>query len=133
MTKQRSKLKAKFIVTDAINFVLLDNDTASSTDSEYCKRIANRNSSTFEESDRLRIFNAFWQMTSWDVKQTYVQSLAETVGKKQLKAGDSSRRSVVYTYALEKSGTRHQVCKSMVANTLGIKERTLINWVNKKN
>ncbi|GFR74493.1 E2F transcription factor 6 [Elysia marginata] len=101
--------------------------------SNYCKKSANRNCSSFTESERLKIFNKFWRMNSWDEKHTFVQSLAENVPKKQLKTGDASRRSVVYSYVLEKEGRREQVCKAMVANTLGIKERTLINWIIKKN
>lgn len=97
--------------------------------SNFCKKSELRNCTNFSEKDRQGLFRAFWSMGTWEEKKTFVRGHVESVSKKQNKVGDESRRQVVFNYFLDKGSSRLQVCKKLFASTLGISEKTILNWI----
>ncbi|OXA41441.1 hypothetical protein Fcan01_23603 [Folsomia candida] len=87
-------------------------------ESEKCKKCKTRHCEKFSESRRLYLFEKFWKEMDWGQKHAYVLSLADkTSPKREVKKGGGSH------------GEKHQVCRTMFLNTLGIKYTQLRYWL----
>lgn len=97
-----------------------------SCSSQFCKRSALRNCSTFHQSTRKEIFSLFWKM-SWQQKRLYVSGLTSISEKK--KSSENSRRTQTIQYYLRHNSSRLQVCRKMFHSTLGLKAKMVRNWI----
>ena len=82
------------------------------------------------KEQRLKIFEDFWQKTSWDQKKTYVVChviLSPT--KRRHTDGNESRRNNTLTYHLTVGGEKLEVCKNLFLSTLGLGEKSVQAWV----
>lgn len=89
----------------------------------------------FDEIERDQIFKSFWsEKTLWDQRKVYINLLVKkesTKRQRNRKNEAISRRSFTWTYFLKKRNEENlRVCKKMFLNTLGLNERTVIDWKN---
>jgi hypothetical protein len=67
------------------------------------------------------IFDAFWRMVSWAMRMMYIRTLVDTVSQ--------GRRKRFQWNLKTEAGERFEVCRTLVASTLGVSERTLTSWL----
>lgn len=101
-------------------------------DSLFCKKSKLRNCDNIDEEKRRELFETFWKKMSWDQRKMFVCCHVTPVEKKVTK-NPQSTRSKTLGYYLTIENVRHQVCKKMFLNTLGIKEWFLRYWLEKTN
>lgn len=101
--------------------------------SPRCKTSKTRHCQKFSESRRLVLFDGFWKDMDWGQKKAYVQSLVDIISPKQVvKKGGGSRRSNTFVFYLKLDGEKHQVCRNMFLNTLGLGRNELQCWLKRK-
>lgn len=101
--------------------------------SAQCKQNKTRSCSKFSESRRLALFESFWKDMDWAEKHACVVSLVDRISpKREVKKGGGSRRSITYVFYLKLDGEKHQVCRSMILNTLGIRRCEVQYWLKIK-
>ncbi|GFO09181.1 hypothetical protein PoB_003568600 [Plakobranchus ocellatus] len=72
-------------------------------------------------------------MGTWEERKTYVRSLVNREGKKQIKAGIDSQRENTFSFFLQDdTRTKQPVCRAMFAATLGMSEKTINNWLRER-
>ena len=97
--------------------------------SEFCRKIKLRACNEIPGQERSKIFKKFWNMSSWEERRSYVQTLVHKVEVKQPKS-PTSRRNVSMCYNLQlEDGTTMQVCKKMFSSTIGVPKRTIGRWL----
>lgn len=88
----------------------------------------------FTEKERNEIFKSFWSDISWDQRKIYINCLIKKQETKRHRNRKEqiSRRKFGWAYYLRKPNNDDElrVCKTMFLNTLGLKERTVIDWKN---
>jgi hypothetical protein len=100
--------------------------------SSRCQTSNIKNCKTVTEADRREIFTNFWtNMTTWDERRVYVNSLinAKAVEEPTLENGKPSRRTRTLTYHLRINEERIVVCKQLFLSTLGLGEQTVYQWI----
>ena len=71
-------------------------------------------------------------MGSWDERYTYVKTIVKKVKKKQARS-ESEERDSSYEWNVSSTEEKHkQVCRKILASTLGVSERTLCSWLTKE-
>ena len=100
--------------------------------SAFCFKSKKRGCSNFTQEDRSNIFNNFWDLPSWSVRQSTVTSLISIGEKKTVKNPNSKRGNPVEYFLKKKDGSKLQVCKEMFCSTLGIHKRTMSDWLSCK-
>lgn len=100
-------------------------------ESAFCKKANNRFCESFLEDDRKEIFKKFWEM-DWEQKRVYIINMV-LYGEKarSYTTSSKSRRMKTLQYFLKIPSGRYQVCKTTFLNTLGLKEKMVMHWVNK--
>ena len=79
---------------------------------------------------RVEMFNYFWlDLKSWEVRKQYVSTLVDRIPIKQKSAQSNSRRTCTYSYNLQCSRVKYQVCAKMFADTFGVSSRTIGDWI----
>lgn len=101
--------------------------------SKTCKKSQKRMCNNITELDRKKIFHSFWtNLTSWGQKKVYVANLViKRETQRRTSEAENSRRSSSLFYHLNIGENRIPVCKNMFLKTLGLKEWTVKNWVDK--
>ncbi|WAR25418.1 hypothetical protein MAR_011122 [Mya arenaria] len=89
-----------------------------------------RQCSLLQEEDRQAIFETFWHQMTWQEKRLYVTGLIERREVAQRTTEGNSRRNFSYKYYLRNGHLRVQVCKNLFTATLGLSEKTVLNWTN---
>ncbi|CAH2010470.1 unnamed protein product [Acanthoscelides obtectus] len=86
--------------------------------------------STIGEERRRKIFDTFWNKMSWPEKKMFVKGFVK-IDKVKRRRGtnDISRRNYSMTYTLKNGLEDVMVCKNMFVGTLGLKGRTVVEWV----
>lgn len=82
------------------------------------------------ESDRLKNFKLFWQM-SWNEKKIFINENVKLIKTNRHRQGDEdlpSRRTQSMIYFLKKNDTNVRVCKKMFQNTLAIGNNFTHSW-----
>lgn len=99
--------------------------------SSFCKRSTKRQCARFTEMIRGRIFDRFWKTLGWDERKAFVIESVDIMQPKRRTCLDvkSSRRGVTCSYFLCVDGKRHNICRQLFLNTLGIKEATVQYWL----
>lgn len=93
-----------------------------------CNSIA-RSCSKITQEVRKEIFDAFWNL-SWNDKKNYVRSLVIYKEKERCYVQGDSRRKGTFIYNLQVGNNEKlKVCKKMYLGTLGVKERSVREWV----
>lgn len=83
------------------------------------------------QENRESIFNMFWSNITWSEK-IYIQCLVKIQNVQRRRGtGEISKRNVSLKYHLKVDNTEIRVCKQMFLKTLGMKESTVLNWVDK--
>lgn len=80
------------------------------------------------EEVRQEIFDGFWKL-NWENKKSYVRSLVNYEEKKRCYVQTDSRRKGTLYYNLQVGNEKFKVCKKMFLSTLGMKERSVRDWV----
>ncbi|KAJ8721005.1 hypothetical protein PYW08_006470 [Mythimna loreyi] len=101
-------------------------------DSTFCTRSKLRNCNNIHADKRMELFETFWKKMSWEQRRIYVCCHVIANHKKITKNPQSSR-SKTLAYFLTIDNIRHQVCKKMFLNTLGIKDWFVRYWLDKTN
>ena len=83
----------------------------------------------FDEGDRQRIFDRYWQM-NWTQKKAFICSMMDAKLTGRRTTEHASRRSQSFLYNLMKGEQRMRVCKKMFLNTICMKQQTAIDWKN---
>ncbi|CAG9812843.1 unnamed protein product [Phaedon cochleariae] len=92
-----------------------------------CKSLG-KSCNEVDEEKRNEIFDMFWKL-SWENKKNYVRSLVKYEEKKRCYVQTDSRRKGTFHYNLQLKNKKINVCKKMFLNTLGVKERSVRDWV----
>ncbi|GFN93547.1 hypothetical protein PoB_002005300 [Plakobranchus ocellatus] len=100
--------------------------------SSFCRKADKRKCDTVMEDERKQMFEKFWKMGTWNERKTYVKGMVEKQQKKTFKTGLNSRIECVFSYFLEGTNSKVQVCKGLFASTLGISEKTINNWLREE-
>ncbi|KAL4231772.1 hypothetical protein ACF0H5_009348 [Mactra antiquata] len=95
----------------------------------------NRHCFDIEENTRSEIFNDFWNNMNLPERRLYVTNLVtrKEVKTKTKTESEESSRKFFYQYHLKVSGTMRVVCKSLFLSTLGLKEDSVYNWLERNN
>lgn len=95
------------------------------------KRKSKIQCSEFSEVTRQNIFEKFWRL-KWPEKKVFVKMLVDVKrpADTKNKQHDVSRRNKTLIFHLKKEELRIRVCKTMFLNTLGIKQWTVLHWVD---
>lgn len=103
--------------------------------SKFCEKSSKRHCQDVSETERMQLFDKFWiHLKSWPERKLFVSGLVKTIPIKQKKSkGTGSRRFQSWQYSLSIGNKTYRVCKKMFASTLGISQRTLMNWVQADN
>lgn len=99
--------------------------------SSFCERSKKRQCSRFTETIRQHIFDRFWKTLGWDERKTFIVESVDIMQPKRRTCIDveSSRRGVTCSYFLCIGGQRHNICRQLFLNTLGLKEATVQYWL----
>lgn len=100
--------------------------------STFCTKSKLRNCPNIHEDQRKELFNTFWKTMSWEQRKSYV-CCHVTARDKKVTKNPVSTRSKTLAYFLTTNNIRHQVCKKMFLNTLGIKDWFVRYWLDKTN
>nr|CAI5841363.1 unnamed protein product [Callosobruchus analis] len=85
---------------------------------------------TITHERRQKIFHSFWTKMTWAEKKMYVKGLVKVENVKRRRGNNEvSRRSLSMTYTLKNGFEEIRVCKNMFTGTLGLKGRTVVEWV----
>lgn len=77
---------------------------------------------TIPEAERLKIFEAYYQLADYSRQRDFIHANSEKEIKKNNTTQNKSRRNYSVNYFLPINGIRKKVCKPMFLNTLGIKK-----------
>lgn len=97
-----------------------------------CTKRCDKKKMCNEISDRQRkkIFHEFWSM-NWDEKRIFVKGLIQILLPQSL-ISESSRRTRTLQYYLKPDGQQFVVSKQMFLATLGIGEKMMYDWLERK-
>nr|CAH7744795.1 unnamed protein product [Callosobruchus chinensis] len=103
-------------------------------DACHCRRANKERSklkcSLISEERRRKIFNLFWNKMTWPEKKVFVKGLVKVEKVKRRRGNNErSRRNFSMTYRLKNGLDDVLVCKNMFVGTLGLKGRTVVEWV----
>ncbi|KAL3270178.1 hypothetical protein HHI36_009235 [Cryptolaemus montrouzieri] len=77
---------------------------------------------------RKKIFNAFWNI-NWESERNYIRNLVKYEKKQRSYAKNESRRKGSLQFRLQTGNGKMKVCKNMYLSTLGLKKRSVREWV----
>lgn len=99
--------------------------------SSFCERSKKRQCLRFTETIRQHIFERFWKTLGWDERKAFIIESVDVMQPKRRTCIDveSSRRGVTCSYFLCIDGQRHNICRQLFLNTLGLKEATVQYWL----
>ena len=90
----------------------------------YCRQVRHK-CAELSERERSAIFLTFWSFATWALRYSYVQTLTDNTAQ-------GPQRNHYQWHLKTNNGRRYPVCRSMVASTIGVAERTLVSWLKKK-
>ncbi|KAJ8964171.1 hypothetical protein NQ314_005081 [Rhamnusium bicolor] len=87
-----------------------------------CKETCRLKCFTISESERLKIFKAYYELSDYSRQRDFIHANSEKNVKKIKTTQHDSRRNYSMNYFLPIDGNKKKVCKPMFLNTLGIKK-----------
>ena len=80
---------------------------------------------------RVEMFNYFWlDLKSWEVIKQYVSTLVDRIPIKQRGAQSNCRHTCTYSYNLQCSRVKYEVCAKMFSDTFSVLSRTIDDWIS---
>lgn len=100
--------------------------------SNECIRRKKRQCSRITEEQRMKVFELFWNQTSWDQRKTFVANHVQLEAKqKSYTRKQESRRTNTLKYHLTIEGEKIEVCKNLFLSTTSLGEYTVHSWLKK--
>ena len=97
--------------------------------SNFCLESEKRQCNILNQQIRTAIFENYWiKLRTWEERRVFVKSSMKQVPIIQTKAGMNSRRHCTWEYYLSHNNISYRVCKKMFCSTLGMPQRTIMNW-----